>query len=454
MKLRFLFTAAFLPFVLFLSGMQIWARPVLMISVDGLRPDLVLKADEYGLRIPNLRRFLAQGTYAEGVTGVLPSSTFPSHTTLITGVWPIEHGIYYNYLFDPLNRNNEGYDNFAEDIRVPTLFDVAHEKGLVTASVSWPVTLAAPGIDFNLPLVGTGANEEATKLRRALARPDGFQQQLEQKLRPDLDGGGATKADEVRTLLAIEILHTKRPDFLAVHLSSVDRESHTHGPFSAEAKRALEEVDLQIGRLWKAILEDDPKSLIVVVSDHGFVRTDYKLNWRVVFADAGLLTLEPTSCDASKPVLKDWQATLWGGGGSAAVMLNGSKDSAVKARVKDVLEKLQTDPHHLVARIIDGEKAREQGGWPDAAFVVELEPGFQFGDAWSGPLITPASSTGTHGYFTDRPEMRSSFFIAGSGIAKGRDLNIIDMRQIAPTIAGLLKVTLPKAKEAKLNVRQ
>ena len=77
------------------------APPVLMISIDGLRPDDVTLADARGLKIPNLRALAAQGAWAHGVNGVLPTLTYPSHTTLITGVWPVKHGIASNLTFDP-----------------------------------------------------------------------------------------------------------------------------------------------------------------------------------------------------------------------------------------------------------------------------------------------------------------------------------------------------------------
>lgn len=57
-----------------------------------------------------------------------------------------------------------------------------------------------------------------------------------------------------------------------------------------------------------------------------------------------------------------------------------------------------------------------------------------------------------HGYMPDRPEMRASFFIMGTGIAPGKQLGVIDMRQIAPTLAAILGVELPSAKQAKLGV--
>src|SRR5437016_1491415 len=69
---------------------------LVVISVDGLRPDYVTQADAHGAKITNLRRFLKQGTYADGVQGVVPTVTYPSHTTLMTGVWPAKHGIYAN----------------------------------------------------------------------------------------------------------------------------------------------------------------------------------------------------------------------------------------------------------------------------------------------------------------------------------------------------------------------
>ena len=82
---------------------------LLMISLDGLRPDYVTAADAHGAKIPNLRRFLKEGAFAEGVQGVIPTVTYPSHTTLITGVWPAKHGIFCNTTFDPLRENQGGW---------------------------------------------------------------------------------------------------------------------------------------------------------------------------------------------------------------------------------------------------------------------------------------------------------------------------------------------------------
>src|SRR3546814_18739008 len=59
-------------------------RPVLVISIDGMRPDAVLDADRHGLKIPVLRSLLAQGSLATHVTNVNPTLTQPNHTHTIT----------------------------------------------------------------------------------------------------------------------------------------------------------------------------------------------------------------------------------------------------------------------------------------------------------------------------------------------------------------------------------
>ncbi len=60
--------------------------------------------------------------------GSIPTVTYPSHTTLVTGVWPATHGIYANTTFDPLQKNYQGWYWYTEDLRVDTLWDAAQER--------------------------------------------------------------------------------------------------------------------------------------------------------------------------------------------------------------------------------------------------------------------------------------------------------------------------------------
>ena len=72
------------------------AHKLLLISIDGLDWRYLRDREALGLKIPNLRRLLARSQVADGVTGVWPTVTWPSHTSLITGVPPAKHGILAN----------------------------------------------------------------------------------------------------------------------------------------------------------------------------------------------------------------------------------------------------------------------------------------------------------------------------------------------------------------------
>ena len=106
---------------------------VLLISIDGLHPSNVLEADRYGLKIPTLRRLLREGAHATAMRGVLPTVTYPSHTTMLTGVWPVRHGIPTNVPFDPLNRNLGVWYWYAEDIKALTLWEAVSNSGARTS---------------------------------------------------------------------------------------------------------------------------------------------------------------------------------------------------------------------------------------------------------------------------------------------------------------------------------
>jgi predicted AlkP superfamily pyrophosphatase or phosphodiesterase len=84
--------------------------------------------------------------------------------------------------------------------------------------------------------------------------------------------------------------------------------------------------------------------------------------------------------------------------------------------------------------------------------LVDYKDGYDPGGALSGTVVEDAPSTGMHGYLPSRPAMRSSIFIKGYGITEGQDLGVIDMLQIAPTLAHLLNIQLPDATQLPVKV--
>jgi len=447
------------------------AAPVLMISVDGMKPEYVTQADAHGLKIPFLRSMLAQGAYADGVTGVWPTITYPSHTTLITGVPPAEHGIYSNLEFDPKHTFADSWFWYTAQIRVPTLWQAAHQAGLKTASVGWPVSVGATQVDFLIPEYWRefrptdDLNPSDRDLIAALSRPEGMLSDMQARLGPYLNGNDITQdADAVKTRFALDILRTHKPAFMTIHLSSLDETEHEHGPFSAEANLDLEALDSMLSQLVAAARANDPNAVALIVSDHGFEPLTHKVNFYAAFLREGLIQ---ASVDPQTKAMKvlSWKAEPWPSGGMAAIILHDPTDAATLAQVRELLHTLAADQRYGISEVLEKDAIRQRGGFPQASFLVAMKPGYAPA-YW--PTSLPSSDTasdtasaavselhgvGGHGFSPEDPQMRASFFISGTGIAQHRDLGVIDMRRIAPTVAKLLRVNLPTAASEPLPLR-
>src|SRR5450631_1611542 len=202
------------------------AKPFLMlVSIDGLKPEAVLDAANHGIKVPNLSALVADGVHATAVRGVLPTLTYPSHMTLMTGASPDHHGIYANNTFDPLLHNDKGWYWYSEDVRAQTLWDAAAAAHLKSANVYWPTSVGA-NIHDNLPQIWRTGTEDDLKLQRALSTP-GLVQELSATLGRYPGGMEESVAeDEIRARFAMRLLEKKRPDFITVYFTGLDTEQH------------------------------------------------------------------------------------------------------------------------------------------------------------------------------------------------------------------------------------
>lgn len=426
-----------------LSALAQRRPPVVLISIDGLKPDYVLEADRHKLKIPNLRRFVKEGAFASAVNGVTPTVTYPSHTTLVTGVSPAKHGIYANTPFDPFSKNQGGWYWYAEDIRVPTLWDVCAKAGLKTASVDWPVTVGAK-IDFNIVQMWRAATPDDRKLIRALSTP-GLLTEAENTIGNYPEGYDYTvEADIRRSAFNVYLLEKKRPAFLTTYFAGLDEVQHAHGPDSPAAYAALETIDALVGQVRAAAEKlGNGKAVIAVASDHGFSPLNKSLNLNAAFREAGLIEVE-----AGK--VKSWRAITWNSGGSAAVMLNDKNDEDARIKIRQILRRLAADPESGLFKWYESEIAEKLAGFPDAEFIVGTKPGTYIGGSVDLPVIRNLKPSGGHGFLAELKEMDSLFFLVGAGVSAGKNLGRIDMRDIAPTLANLLGVKLPMAEGRNL----
>jgi len=124
-----------------------------------------------------------------------------------------------------------------------------------------------------------------------------------------------------------------------------------------------------------------------------------------------------------------------------------ASDVALRARVSGLLAQLKADRKNGIAAIATESKIADYGANPQASFYVSFAPNAYAGgfNGAAAPLVRLSGSKGTHGYFPDKPFMRSSFMIMAKGIQKGGNLGEIDMRAIAPTLANAMGLTLPDA---------
>lgn len=356
---------------------------VVLLSVDGLDNRYLRDCDKLGLKIPHLRRLMKEGEWADGVVGEVPTITWPSHTTMITGVPPSVHGIEANQRWE------------YSLIKVKTLWDELKAANRTTAAITWPVTVNAP-ITWNLPEVFEkrqgGSMDLESIARKATpglieeiaARYPSFPQQW-------VD-------DRTRTLAALFLVQEKHPDFIAIHLVDLDSEEHDTKPFSAASKAILERTDELIGQVVSAI---PGNTVFVLASDHGFAGVDK--------------TVHPAVGD----VTPAWVST---------------KDPEVAKQ----LEHLRMDPANGIGRQIPSDEwKRFRPSLPEPLVAFEPADGFLFSPQPLKEMYGKPAEPGVHGLWPGRPEYRSVFLLWGPGV-RARRVPEMSMLAIYPRLKELL----------------
>ena len=195
-------------------------RHAIIISADGLRPDVLLRA-----RTPNVRGLIESGTFTMWARTVPQSITLPSHTSMLTGVTPERHRVLWN-------------SDIPEPVypKVPTIFEVAKAAGLTTAMV-------------------TGKSKFDS-----LARPGSI----------DWEKVKSATDEEVGSRAA-EVLREHKPNLLVVHFPGADAAGHGKGWGTPEQIAAIEAIDRSIGVLLGALegAKLGDSTVIILSADHG-----------------------------------------------------------------------------------------------------------------------------------------------------------------------------------------
>ena len=172
-------------------------------------------------QLPVLRKLAAEGARAKRMLCSFPTVTWPNHTTLVTGVVPVKHGVISNGIFDRKTLKNVTYlcdpvYDMADLVKAPTIFDVAHEAGLKTAGVCWPATRHAKTLDWTIPdMLDQDAFEQySTATLLTECRVEGIPYQMQGEW-CKAGNAGKPQRDFMYTQLARHIILRQSPAFVA-----------------------------------------------------------------------------------------------------------------------------------------------------------------------------------------------------------------------------------------------
>jgi predicted AlkP superfamily pyrophosphatase or phosphodiesterase len=414
-------------------------RQVILLTLDGF-PAWMWRDES--LPAPHLRRLAREGAAARAMTVSNPSITWINHTTLVTGVTPRRHGVLYNGLLVRPGPDQppkiEPWVDKARLVFAPTLYDLAFQAGLTTAEVNWVAITRAPTIHWSFP---------------EIPRADG---KVEQEmiaagvLRPEQVGwfhGPARKNmpwhDATWTEAASFIFQKHRPNLLLCHQLNPDAIHHQYGPGSPASYTALAYADALVGELLETVQRSGagPRTTIFVASDHGFKKVAKIIYPNVTLRRAGYLK-------ASGAAIGRYDAVAMAEGGMAFVYL---ADRQRKTELLPALKKLLAASEG-VAKVYDGEEGpafgmptpEENQGMGD--LFLFAKDGYAFkGEAQGAAAVAPTQGyLGTHGYRADDPDMDGIFIACGNGIKRGVSLRRVANLDVAPTIARLLGLEIPR----------
>ncbi len=340
---------------------------VILISVDGFRWDYV---DKY--EAPVMRHLAQNGVRAKAMIPVFPTKTFPNHYSIVTGLYPVHHGIVANTMYDPEFDARFSLSN-REAVRDSRwwggepLWVTAEKQQQRSGILFWPGSEAA--------IMGI--------------RPAYW------KVYDD-DFPNAARVDTVLSWL--DLPAGRRPTLLTLYFSEIDDAGHRHDPISSEVQKAVRRIDRILGRLVKGL---ETRGIfaqvnLIIVSDHGMAAVE---PGRVIFLDDYL--------DPEKARVVDWNPILAVRPGQM------SEDEIYQVLAK-------AHPHLQVYRKADlPERLRYSQHRRIAPIIGIADDGWKISRRETKKTAEDFRTTGDHGYDNQLASMRAIFIAHGPAFKAG-----------------------------------
>ena len=398
--------------------------------------------------LPGYQKYLANGCMIQKVKSIYPTVTYPCHTTMMTGNYPARHGVTSNFKLD-VHEKPTPWNWFADIIRSKDIFTACKEKGLTTATVSWPVTCGHKDIDYLIPeyvapIYGVGADDTIEDMYRRTGSDEDMISII-RKNKNLMKNYKHPDVDEFVIQCACDILREKQPDVILIHPANIDGARHANGVFHENVNQAVIDTDRYVQMLM-GVQEElglAEYTNLVVTSDHGQMDIKRILNINVMLADYGFIEVDETG------MIVDWKAFCLSNALSANVYLKNPTDENTKQRLFQLLRWMKKEGIYGIGEVYTVEEADEKyqlNG--EFSFVIEGDGYTSFGEEVTGSLV---ESFGNKDYRYGRA---SHGHVPEKGpqpifMAKGPDFNenvIIENGRLideAPTYAKILGVNLP-----------
>lgn len=247
----------------------------LLIVVDGLGADTFDRLRQQG-RLPNITRYLVdRGVTVRQAADSLPTITYPNHVSMVTGMLPGRHGIMGNKWFDRYSLTLQDYTELRayrrvdQDFSPQTIFEYLHED--FTATVLLPVRRGATRNIDNWASAGLAwfIDDHATVNHQVTNR--------------------------FELISRVANLSGRWPKFTLAYFATPDTMGHRHGIDGDGYIDMILDVDRQVGNICQSLQQAGllEKTVICLVSDHGFMDTPNHKDMRGVFQnDLGIESRE------------------------------------------------------------------------------------------------------------------------------------------------------------------
>lgn len=405
---------------------------VVVISLDAVSS----KDIEIIKKLPNISKLIKEGALIEKVDSVYPSLTYPAHVSIMTGKYPVNHGITNNTVLD-FKDENPNWNWYGNKIKGETLFSLAKEKGLKTASILWPVT-GKMKIDYNMPEIFETKPYHNQIIMSALAGSKLYQFNMNKKFASLRKGTKEPYLDNFATACAKETIKIYKPNLIMIHLIDVDSQRHDHGYGSKEALEALKRHDIRVGEIIEILKEANiyENTTLILLGDHSAIDTDKLIRLNSAFREEGLLSLYNNKVKDIKAISKEC-------GGSCYVYLK-DKELETKKRCLDILENLKNTG--VIEKILTKEEAIAEGANDECDFLVEAKRGYYFTNEYYGKLVEETKNLdknshiykAVHGYSPKKEDYETFFLAFGRGVKKGVVLERGKLINHGPTIGKFL----------------